>query len=52
LQQWQAWLSKNPGRDGIGASRTEAAETIRKYLADPKSVKLRPLPVIPPGAPI
>jgi hypothetical protein len=52
LQQWQAWLSKNPGRDGISASRAEAAETIRKYLADPKSVKLRPLPVIPPGAPI
>ena len=52
LQTWQAWLVKNPARDGVGASRAEAAELIRKYLADPKSVKLRPLPVIPPGAPI
>jgi hypothetical protein len=52
LQQWQAWLAKHPASQGIAASRAEAAETIRKYLADPKSVKLRPLPVIPPGAPI
>jgi hypothetical protein len=52
LQQWQVWLSKNAGRDSLAASRNEAAETIRKYLADPKSVKLRPLPLIPPGAPI
>ncbi|MEO6690364.1 MAG: zinc-dependent metalloprotease [Dokdonella sp.] len=52
LQRWQTWLVKNPARDSVGASRAEAAELIRKYLADPKSVKLRPLPVIPPGAPI
>lgn len=52
LQQWQAWLAKHGGTDATGASRALAAETIRKYLADPKSVKLRPLPVIPPGAPI
>lgn len=30
----------------------EAAAYIRRYLADPSSVSLRPLPVIPPGAPI
>ncbi|MET0225488.1 MAG: zinc-dependent metalloprotease, partial [Dokdonella sp.] len=52
LQQWQAWLAKNAGRGSVAASRAEAAETIRKYLADPKSVRLRPLPTIPPGAPI
>ncbi|MEO7433700.1 MAG: zinc-dependent metalloprotease [Dokdonella sp.] len=52
LQQWQSWLDKHPGAQEIAASRSEAAEMIRKYLADPKSVKLRPLPVIPPGAPI
>jgi len=52
LQQWQGWLAKQGGSDTTGASRVLAAETIRKYLADPKSVKLRPLPAIPPGAPI
>ena len=52
LQQWQGWLGKQGGSDATGASRALAAETIRKYLADPKSVKLRPLPMIPPGAPI
>jgi hypothetical protein len=52
LVQWQKWLAKNAGEGGSAASRAEAASTIGKYLADPKSVKLRPLPVIPPGAPI
>ncbi len=52
LRQWQTWLAKNPGNAAIAASRAEAATTIGKYLADPKSVKLRPLPAIPPGAPI
>jgi len=52
LQQWQGWLGTQGGSDAAGASRALAAETIRKYLADPKSVKLRPLPAIPPGAPI
>jgi len=52
LQQWQGWLGKQGGGNAVGASRTAAAETIRKYLAAPKSVKLRPLPAIPPGAPI
>ena len=52
LQDWQAWLARNAGRGNAAASRTEAAALIGKYLADPKSVRLRPLPVIPPGAPI
>lgn len=52
LRQWQVWLEKNTGRDAFAASRAEAAVLIGKYLADPKSVKLRPLPEIPPGAPI
>jgi len=52
LQQWQKWLAKNAGDAGVAASRGEAAALIGKYLADPKSVKLRPVPAIPPGAPI
>lgn len=52
LQQWQGWLAKQGGGDAVAASRASAADTIRRYLADPKSVKLRPLPVVPPGAPI
>lgn len=31
---------------------TSAADRVRRYLADPASVKLRPLPAVPPGAPI
>jgi hypothetical protein len=52
LQSWQSWLTKNLGRDDATASRTAAAKLIANYLADPTSVKLRPLPVIPPGSPI
>ncbi|MBL8298999.1 MAG: zinc-dependent metalloprotease [Rhodanobacteraceae bacterium] len=53
LKQWQGWLSQNSSGDGAAAaSRREAATLITRYLADPKSVKLRPLPTIPPGAPI
>lgn len=47
LQQWQGSLAKQGG-----ASRVAAADLVRRYLADPKSVSLRPLPTIPPGAPI
>jgi len=52
MLQWQDWLRRQAGDDTAGASRALAAETIRRYLADPTSVKLRPLPPIPPGAPI
>ncbi|MFC3176236.1 zinc-dependent metalloprotease [Undibacterium amnicola] len=46
------WLQKNPGKGSIASSRQQAAELILSYLRDPASVKLRPLPPIPPGAPI
>ena len=52
LALWQRWLEKNPGHDSVASSRRDAANFIAKYLADPKSVKLHALPVIPPGAPI
>ncbi len=40
------------GASTDNADRASAAERVRRYLADPTSVKLRPLPVVPPGAPI
>ena len=52
LAQWQTQLAKSRGRGAEAASRAEAASLIARYLADPKSVTLRPLPVVPPGAPI
>lgn len=52
LRRWQAWLVRHEGRGSVGASRAEAAALIAAWLADPASVKLRPLPEIPPGAPI
>ncbi len=52
LKQWQGWLAQNAGDGAAAASRREAATLIGRYLADPKSVKLRPPPPIPPGAPI
>lgn len=52
LQAWQRSLAKSGGDGRDAASRSEAASLIGKYLQDPTSVKLRPLPVIPPGSPI
>ena len=52
LQGWQGWLAENAGRGNQAANRRQAASLIGKYLADPKSVTLRKLPPIPPGAPI
>ncbi|SFN59268.1 zinc-dependent metalloprotease [Dokdonella immobilis] len=52
LQGWQVWLADNAGRGSQAANRKQAAALIGKYLADPKSVTLRKLPQIPPGAPI
>lgn len=46
------WLQKNPGKGVTANSRRQAAEHIAAYLADPRSVKLRAAPAIPPGAPI
>ena len=47
-----AWLGKNPGQGVTAGSRKQAADLVRAYLADPRSVKLRALPAVPPGAPI
>jgi hypothetical protein len=52
MRELAAWLLKNPGQGVVGDSRKQAAEQIQRYLADPRSVKLRPMPAIPPGAPI
>lgn len=52
LRAWQAWLARHEGRGSVAASRAEAAALIAAWFADPASVKLRPLPEIPPGAPI
>ncbi|MRW84656.1 DUF5117 domain-containing protein [Pseudoduganella sp. FT26W] len=46
------WLNNNPGKGVIADSRRQAAEHMAAYLNDPRSVKLRSLPVVPPGAPI
>jgi hypothetical protein len=46
------WLQKNPGKGVVADSRKQAAEQILHYLADPRGIKLRPMPAIPPGAPI
>jgi hypothetical protein len=40
------------GQPGHPGDQAEAAALINGYLADPRSVRLDPLPRIPPGAPI
>jgi hypothetical protein len=45
-------LKANPGKGTTASSRAQAADHVLRYLADPRSVKLRALPIIPPGAPI
>ncbi len=52
LGQLAGWLEKNPGKGVTAASRREAATLVRAYLRDPRSVTLRALPPVPPGAPI
>jgi len=46
------WLQKNPGKGVSADSRKQAAEMITSYLADPRTIKLRAAPPVPPGAPI
>lgn len=46
------WLQKNPGKGVTADSRKQAADYVMAYLADPRSVKLRAAPTVPPGAPI
>ncbi|MPQ59631.1 hypothetical protein F8197_23605 [Duganella sp. FT27W] len=52
VRELGAWLARNPGSGSVGANRRQAVDLITRYLADPRSVKLRPAPAIPPGAPI
>lgn len=52
LASWRDWFSANAGSGTTAANRRQAAALIAQYFADPKSVKLRPLPPVPPGAPI
>lgn len=49
LAALQSWAQERAASDPDCAS---AAARIAAYLADPASVRLRPLPVVPPGAPI
>jgi len=46
------WLQKNTSKGVIADSRKQAAAMITAYLADPRTVKLRAAPTVPPGAPI
>ncbi|MES2900299.1 MAG: zinc-dependent metalloprotease [Pseudomonadota bacterium] len=52
LAAFAQWLGRNPAATSAGSNRAQAGELIRKYLDDPSKVKLRPLPAVPPGAPI
>lgn len=49
LRRWQTTLASAPAAD---FARREAADWLQRYLADAGSVKIRPLPALPPGAPI
>ncbi|MBV7536332.1 zinc-dependent metalloprotease [Duganella sp. sic0402] len=52
VRELAAWLVKSPASGSVANNRRRAAELITRYLADPRSVKLRAAPAIPPGAPI
>jgi hypothetical protein len=52
LHELLHWIRKNPGKGNIFNSRKQVSEHISAYLNDPRSVKLRGLPPVPPGAPI
>ncbi|MTV36115.1 DUF5117 domain-containing protein [Duganella radicis] len=52
VRELAQWLQKNPGKGVTADSRRQAAEHISAYLSDPRTVKLRPAPTAPPGAPI
>jgi hypothetical protein len=49
LESFRAWAGSHAATDPDLAN---AAARVRNYLADPGSVKLRPMPVVPAGAPI
>lgn len=46
------WASQQKPSSPDSADVRVVADRVSRYLADPASVKLRPLPIIPPGAPI
>jgi hypothetical protein len=52
--QWRASLRAfaDAHAGAKDADRQAAAAHVRRYLDNPASMKLRPLPTIPPGAPI
>ncbi|MCB1610129.1 MAG: zinc-dependent metalloprotease, partial [Xanthomonadales bacterium] len=55
VRQQLAELQQHAGRQRRGGQAEQyrqAADYIARYLADPNSVKIRPMPVPPPGAPI
>jgi hypothetical protein len=52
LHQLLHWVQKNPGKGTILDSRKQVFLHVSAYLNDPRIVKLRGSPPIPPGAPI
>ncbi|HEY0488802.1 MAG TPA: zinc-dependent metalloprotease, partial [Telluria sp.] len=52
LASLAGWLAAHATSGTTGSSRLHAAQLIRTYLEEPAKVKLRPLPAVPPGAPI
>lgn len=52
LRDLARWLARNAASGERGANRREAASLVDRYLADPRSVSLRPAPLTPPGAPL
>jgi hypothetical protein len=51
-EKLQHWLTSHQGKGANVASRKQGADLIRHFLNDAHSVKLAPMPSIPPGAPI
>jgi hypothetical protein len=52
LQGFASWAEAQARLASGTADLGVAADRVRRYLANPASVKLRPLPLVPPGAPI
>jgi hypothetical protein len=52
LKRFHGWAQQRLNGTNADADLASAAERVARYLHDPSSVKLRPLPTVPPGAPI
>ncbi len=52
VQSLSQWLMQNPASGTTADSRKQAVTLVQTYLNDPRRVKLRSMPVIPPGGPI